>query len=289
MVFLTPFIFGTSVMVDVATAGQPQQVSNPACYCRLNPSDDSVCGVGEVMPILLRLPRLNDYRGGFSMLGLGDIVLPGLLLSYALRTDYELARGLHIRAGSDANERIYSTDGGVIQQPQSDMHITSPTLIQRGSTSSANTNSSISQEIPISIEDSSFSLSTILSKLARYGIILDGLWIIALIGYAVGLLCANFAVAIFQMGQPALLYLVPCTVIPVCAMSNFRGDFDALWRGREVDVGEDFSQGLMINNNYTDANENLNQYSGVTVQIPITSSMSTNADIHPALSARSQN
>lgn len=39
--------------------------------------------------MLLRLPRLNDLLGGYSMLGLGDIALPGLLVSYLLRFDYK--------------------------------------------------------------------------------------------------------------------------------------------------------------------------------------------------------
>ena len=33
------------------------------------------------------IPWFNDYRGGFSMLGLGDIILPGLLISFAARFD----------------------------------------------------------------------------------------------------------------------------------------------------------------------------------------------------------
>ncbi|CAN0529540.1 unnamed protein product, partial [Ectocarpus sp. 8 AP-2014] len=37
--------------------------------------------------MLLELPRLWDYTGGYVMLGLGDIVLPGLLLSFAHRYD----------------------------------------------------------------------------------------------------------------------------------------------------------------------------------------------------------
>ena len=31
--------------------------------------------------------RVSDYRGGSSLLGLGDIVLPGLLMSFARRID----------------------------------------------------------------------------------------------------------------------------------------------------------------------------------------------------------
>eukprot|EP00978_Attheya_sp_CCMP212_P019055 scaffold52910_cov62-Attheya_sp.AAC.1 len=37
--------------------------------------------------MLLTIPRINDYRGGAALLGLGDIVLPGLLISFAARLD----------------------------------------------------------------------------------------------------------------------------------------------------------------------------------------------------------
>ncbi len=92
-VFLTPFLFGgSSVMVAVATAGQPEPVANPACYCRLNPTA-AECGDGERMPILLTLPRVG-WGGGEALLGLGDIVLPGLLISLAVRYDTEGFHGL---------------------------------------------------------------------------------------------------------------------------------------------------------------------------------------------------
>jgi signal peptide peptidase-like protein 2B len=93
MVFLTPLIVGSSVMIDVATAGAPVAVFDQACYCRLNPDDWSVCGPGERMPILFAVPRMLDYRGGYSLLGLGDIVIPGLIVTLALRLDLALHKG----------------------------------------------------------------------------------------------------------------------------------------------------------------------------------------------------
>lgn len=90
MVFITPLIVGSSVMIDVATAGAPVAVFDEACYCRLHPDDWSVCGPGERMPILFAVPRMLDYRGGYSLLGLGDIVIPGLIVTLALRLDLAL-------------------------------------------------------------------------------------------------------------------------------------------------------------------------------------------------------
>ena len=37
MVFITPLIFKSSVMIEVATAGLPTDFANRECYCRLHP------------------------------------------------------------------------------------------------------------------------------------------------------------------------------------------------------------------------------------------------------------
>lgn len=70
-VFISPFFFRDSVMVHVATGGS----------------------TGEPIPMLIRFPRINDELGGYSLLGLGDIALPGLFISYLLRFDY--SKNLH--------------------------------------------------------------------------------------------------------------------------------------------------------------------------------------------------
>lgn len=40
---------------------------------------------GESIPMVLRFPRLFDPWGGYSVLGFGDILFPGLLLSFTVR------------------------------------------------------------------------------------------------------------------------------------------------------------------------------------------------------------
>jgi len=71
-------------MIDVATSGGPP---NDAQYCQKYPEDRSECNGGMPLPMLLILPRISDYRGGLNLLGLGDIVLPGLLISLGARLD----------------------------------------------------------------------------------------------------------------------------------------------------------------------------------------------------------
>ncbi|XP_028770406.1 signal peptide peptidase-like 4 [Neltuma alba] len=43
------------------------------------------------IPMLLKIPRLFDPWGGYSIIGFGDIILPGLLVAFSLRYDW-LAR-----------------------------------------------------------------------------------------------------------------------------------------------------------------------------------------------------
>ena len=51
------------------------------------------------------------------------------------------------------------------------------------------------------------------------------------IGYSIGLMMANVAVYVMDMGQPALLYLVPCTLGVFCAVSHREGTLPMMWRG----------------------------------------------------------
>ena len=41
----------------------------------------------EMIPMLLVVPKIVDWSGGVTLLGLGDVVLPGLLVAFALRVD----------------------------------------------------------------------------------------------------------------------------------------------------------------------------------------------------------
>lgn len=71
-VFLSPYIFHTSVMIAVARGDKSG---------------------GESIPMLLRVPRLLDPWGGDNMLGFGDILFPGLLVCFAHRYDKANKRG----------------------------------------------------------------------------------------------------------------------------------------------------------------------------------------------------
>ncbi len=78
-VFISPFFFSSSVMVEVATGGN----------------------TGESLPMLLRVPRfrytemmssLPSSLTSYAILGLGDVALPGLLASHLVRVDYVMGK-----------------------------------------------------------------------------------------------------------------------------------------------------------------------------------------------------
>jgi signal peptide peptidase-like protein 2B len=125
--------------------------------------------------MLFTIPRINDYSGGTSLLGLGDIVLPGLLLSFASRYD-------------EAKKLI-------------------------GASHSPRNSNRLSQET--------------CSKNVGY-------FIPAVIAYGVGLAMANIAVYVMQMGQPALLYLVPCCLGTIVFLGWKRGELLDLWQTPKV-------------------------------------------------------
>ena len=75
-VFLSPLLFrGKSVMVAVATGE----------------------GSRDTLPMLLKCPHVDSPGGGYAMLGFGDVVLPGMLASFALR--FDRVRGKSVARG----------------------------------------------------------------------------------------------------------------------------------------------------------------------------------------------
>jgi hypothetical protein len=46
------------------------------------------------VPMLLKIPRMFDPWGGYSIIGFGDILLPGLVVAFALRYDFVAKKSL---------------------------------------------------------------------------------------------------------------------------------------------------------------------------------------------------
>ncbi|OXB70819.1 UNVERIFIED_CONTAM: hypothetical protein H355_015657 [Colinus virginianus] len=135
---LPTFKTGESIMVEVAAG----------------PSDSAT---HEKLPMVLKVPRLNSSPLAlcdrpFSLLGFGDILVPGLLVAYCHRFDIQVQ-----------SSRVY--------------------------------------------------------------------FVACTIAYGIGLLVTFVALALMQMGQPALLYLVPCTLITSFAVALWRKELAMFWTG----------------------------------------------------------
>lgn len=164
-VFFSSYIFSTNVMVKVATRPADNPVGIVARKFNLG-------GIVKDTPKLnlpgkLVFPSLHN-SGHFSMLGLGDIVMPGLLLCFVLRYDaYKKSQGI-------------TSDAGGLPPPKG-----------------------------------------MGSKLTYFHC--------SLLGYFLGLLTATVSSEVFKAAQPALLYLVPFTLLPLLTMAYLKGDLRRMW------------------------------------------------------------
>lgn len=50
-------------------------------------------------------------------------------------------------------------------------------------------------------------------------------------GYGIGLIVTFVALTLMSMAQPALIYLVPCTLFPVMGTAAIRKEFSRVWNG----------------------------------------------------------
>ncbi|CAK8574439.1 unnamed protein product [Lathyrus sativus] len=131
-VFISPVIFQKSVMITVARGDKAG---------------------GEAIPMLLRFPRPSDPWGGYDMIGFGDILFPGLLVSFTRRYD----------------------------------------------------------------------------KINNKGVF-DGYFLWLVIGYGFGLFFTYLGLYMMNgHGQPALLYLVPCTLGVAVILGCIRGELKDIW------------------------------------------------------------
>ncbi|EDO32795.1 predicted protein [Nematostella vectensis] len=154
-VFFSAYIFKTNVMVRVAT----QQANNPVAYVASKFRMNSFNSSPQIsLPGKLVFP--SQERGRFSMLGLGDIVMPGLLLCFVMRYDKYKRQ----------------------QAPPTDTE----------------------------------------SRITYFHC--------SLVGYIVGLVTATVASEVYKAAQPALLYLVPFTLLPILLMAYLKGDLRKMWQ-----------------------------------------------------------
>ncbi|XP_063737697.1 signal peptide peptidase-like 2A isoform X2 [Eleginops maclovinus] len=166
-VFITPFFTknGVSIMVQVALGpdasgekAQGNMVEVPA-----EPQAPS-----EKLPVVMRVPRFSAWAQNlcvmqFSILGYGDIIVPGLLVAYCSRFDVWI----------NSSRKVY--------------------------------------------------------------------FVSCCIAYLLGMILTFAVMLLSGMGQPALLYLVPFTLITCAVVAACRGEMRQFWAGTTYEVR---SQGL---------------------------------------------
>ncbi|KAF9934158.1 Signal peptide peptidase-like 2A [Linnemannia zychae] len=167
-VFVTPYLTptGESIMEAAATG--------------------AALTVKETIPMLFRIPSFSP-NGGEAMLGFGDVVLPGILVTFLRECDARLEEDQPMLIGVDSN---LAKSGTLLA------------TYRRGT-----------------------------RRLSYY--------LTAIVGYVVGLEVTFVAMMWSNQGQPALLYLVPCTVVPVVLLASKRHELSLLWNGWSGLDGED--------------------------------------------------
>ncbi|XP_071697732.1 signal peptide peptidase-like 4 [Rutidosis leptorrhynchoides] len=137
-VFVSKWIFHKSVMIVVARGDKSGE---------------------DGIPMLLKIPRMFDPWGGYSIIGFGDIILPGLLVAFSLRYDWLSNKSLR-----------------------------------------------------------------------------EGYFLWTMIAYGLGLFITYIALNLMDgHGQPALLYIVPFTLVTFITLGTKRGELSHLWTRGELD------------------------------------------------------
>ena len=150
------------------------------------------------LPIKLLWPSTLTGAGGhYMMLGLGDIVLPGLFVSLALRCD------------------VHHASSAPSSGPLLPVHAAAPRPIY---TSGLLTTFTAAPKM-----QGSDGRATSRQR--------PDLFLFAVAGYAAGLVVAFVVGFTFKHAQPALIYLVPGVLLPVAARAWWTNQLLVLWNG----------------------------------------------------------
>ena len=186
------------------------------------------------IPVKLLFPRPtgaddDPSKRALSMLGLGDIVLPGIMIGLALRFDlylfYLKKQSRKTTATSDAkdvkldvDETEYAADN--VSSQKADIieeFVKAPYLSATGNWGERFW---LGRQQCVDNEGGSF------PKVYFHA---------SVIGYIIGMLCTLGVMHIYRHGQPALLYLVPGVLLSLWGTAFFRGETKAMWEYTEAE------------------------------------------------------
>lgn len=162
------------------------------------------------VPIKLLFPRPADKDGktGYSMLGLGDIVIPGMMVGLALRFDLYL----HYLRQQKTKEKGGDTQVWTAKYIAPGKHFwthfwTSSWFSNRGPR----------------------------PDLLRTGAFPRTYFWASVIGYTVGMITTLWVMVIFKHAQPALLWLVPSVLGSLWGTAIVRGEVKLMWSFTEAE------------------------------------------------------
>ncbi|PIB00792.1 Signal peptide peptidase 2 [Cercospora beticola] len=165
------------------------------------------------VPIKMLFPRPEE---GYSMLGLGDIVLPGLYIGLCLRYDLFMH---YLRKQKQVQKQHCEGDVCTLKTEVEKV----PYVPVTGNWGERLwTMGSAHKALPAA-------LSTRFSK---------PYFTAAMIGYAIGMVATLVFMSVFQHAQPALLYLVPGVLISTWGTGLVRGELKDMWQYSEEITGE---------------------------------------------------
>ncbi|ELK25226.1 Signal peptide peptidase-like 3 [Myotis davidii] len=234
-VFFSAYIFNSNVMVKVATQPADNPLDVLSRKLHLGPN------VGRDVPRLSLPGKLvfpSSTGSHFSMLGIGDIVMPGLLLCFVLRYDNYKKQANGDSCGASGPANISGRMQKVSYQRVNCLAFLEVAVLMPPSTSSTGSHFSM-----LGIGDIVMPglLLCFVLRYDNYKKQANGdscgasgpanisgrmqkvsYFHCTLIGYFVGLLTATVASRIHRAAQPALLYLVPFTLLPLLTMAYLK-------------------------------------------------------------------
>lgn len=201
------FVFFTPMMVTVAT-----KLEVPIKLLFPRP-DGCVMPIGapEGSEAMLEYLECLSKKRTMAMLGLGDIVIPGMMLAFALRFDLYL---FYMRQMPSRTGILRTTSEDAPSKPK-----------YKPSTGSWG--------------ERFWTTSKLQSAELKAKSFPKPYFHASVFGYLVGMIITMLAMQVAQHAQPALLYLVPGVLLSLWGTAIFRGDLNLLWAYTEDEENEE--------------------------------------------------
>lgn len=180
-------------------------------------------------PIKLVFPRPDEPSAtpgeppikSFSMLGLGDIVLPGIMIGLALRFDLYM---LYLKKQQKRKATQTTSEG---REEEVDVVEKAPYVPVTGLWGDRFWTS----RLPASARPEKLRAS-----------FQKPYFVASMVGYVIGMLMTLGVMTVFQHAQPALLYLVPGVVISLWSTGLVRGELKEMWEFSEAITGDQLEE-----------------------------------------------